>query len=190
MFIGESLSELHWTGGTPISIWIRKDVEPGVGAMRYAYKARIDGDPKQYRAKAYKDPAEEPNARTLLQQDIQMLRAARFFVEEWRKDVISVLGHPQPDSQESQGVLISKMLGFDFVDGFLAEMGSRHYMIEEEIPGNFVKFNTNTKFNYPSKKNDLIGAIMNAFSHHTYLKSSHEFVVCDLQGLSKVKIID
>jgi hypothetical protein len=186
-YVGDSLENLHWTEGTPIKIWINKDL-PKLGGMRVAYSALIGGDPKKYMAKRYQDQDDEADAPSAHQQDIQMLRAAKFLVDVWQQDVRDHIVANTPANTEVR----KQMLSVKFVDGFLVrveEDGRKaFYMVEEYIAGTFRKYNSNVNFDFPrpGEAHLLSFFVMNSLTHHSYIKSGGKILLCDLQGMIKL----
>lgn len=62
---------------------------------------------------------------------------------------------------------------------WMIEEDNAFYSIEEEITGEYVKFNSNSNFN---ESNDEFVCVFNTFSHYSLIHSNYTMLVCDIQG--------
>lgn len=172
----------------------------GEGAVRYAFKGVLVG--KGWRngdfcvAKVFKKQFADTFSK--YRPDIASYQKASHFAEEFNKirlgvDVQRMIKFPLPLIAQMKGhgayadVNVSSVLfGMQYVDhNAVVRQDDTRFVLENEyvfiepfLKGKYIKFNSNCGYENKGASN-----LLPAFTHWTYEKSNHKFMVCDLQGV-------
>lgn len=153
----------------------------GQGAFRYAFKGRLHGhgprDNELCVVKVFKE--KHADEFSIYRPDISLYKRANLFAQDFNKlGFERKIRFPTPlvARMDSHG-------GFRVL--FLFKRKDTRYVarnekvfIEKFLPGTYQKFNNN--FGFEDEKSS---SLLPAFTHWTYEKSKHKFILCDLQGV-------
>ncbi|KAI7964408.1 hypothetical protein MJO29_002506 [Puccinia striiformis f. sp. tritici] len=178
----------------PLTIKVDKTTIVGQGSMRKAFAALVktnghNGGPPQitnWVAKVRihdKYPTINPHAT-----DARMYEACGHLLCAFQVTINRCTSHVLNDA------IRQKIKAFELVRHCVAFVGDSIfpvdvYFLEASLPGDYVKYSSNVNFSVPLDQPgmDLDNlAIMNVFTHWTYITSQGTSLLCDLQGVGPI----
>ncbi|KAI7944448.1 hypothetical protein MJO28_010143 [Puccinia striiformis f. sp. tritici] len=187
------LAKYHYLKATtaPLTLKIDKNSVFGQGSMRIAYSAQVKTEGRQgsppsitnWVAKMrYRDPS--PNL-GLHATDARMYEACAHLLRAYQTAITNCHSEALPAE------LRQKAMAFQLVRHCVIFTGSPScptdvYFLELALQGHYVKYSSNIYFAVPSDQPgiDIDNlAIMNAFTHWSYVTSNEASLICDLQGV-------